>query len=142
MVPGQWRSRRSLCTRGASAGRAAGPADRLNRPGFSGGSGLPPVSRSGSGGRPTSAPPFPRARRTPTDEPRFAGALPGVWQVPPRNPRFTGRDAMLTELRRLLHADENTLVLQALYGPGPRQSREFVAGAADTSVIMLPGVRR
>jgi hypothetical protein len=29
-----------------------------------------------------------------------------VWRVPPRNPRFTGRDGMLTELRRRLHADE------------------------------------
>src|SRR3954447_3366444 len=71
-----------------------------------------------AGGRPTSAPPFPRAGPTPTDKPRFAGALPGVWRVPPRNPRFTGRDGMLTELRRRLRAGETTLVVQALYGLG------------------------
>jgi hypothetical protein len=33
-----------------------------------------------------------------------------VWKVPPRNPRFTGRDGMLTELRRRLHTGEGTLV--------------------------------
>jgi hypothetical protein len=38
--------------------------------------------------------------------------------VPPRNPRFTGRDGMLTELRRRLRAGEGTLVMQALYGLG------------------------
>ena len=37
--------------------------------------------------------------------------------MPPRNPRFTGRDGMLTELRRRWHADE-PLVVQALYGLG------------------------
>jgi DNA-binding SARP family transcriptional activator len=41
-----------------------------------------------------------------------------VWHVPARNPRFTGRDGMLAELRRRLHADEATLVVQALYGLG------------------------
>jgi hypothetical protein len=41
---------------------------------------------------------------TPADRPGFAGALPAVWKVPPRNPRFTGRDGMLTELRRRLRA--------------------------------------
>jgi hypothetical protein len=71
-----------------------------------------------AGGRPASAPPFPRARPASTDKPRFAGALPGVWKVPPRNPRFTGRDGMLTELRQRLRADEPTLVVQALYGLG------------------------
>ena len=45
-----------------------------------------------AGGRPTSAPPFPRAGPAPTDKPGFAGSPPGVWKVPPRNPRFTGRD--------------------------------------------------
>jgi TIR domain/Tetratricopeptide repeat len=69
-------------------------------------------------GRPTSAPPFPRAGPTPTDRPAFAGAQPAVWQVPPRNPRFTGRDGMLAELRRRLRAGEGTLVVQALYGLG------------------------
>ena len=38
--------------------------------------------------------------------------------MPPRNPRFTGRDGMLTELRRRLRAGEATLVVQALYGLG------------------------
>jgi TIR domain-containing protein/tetratricopeptide repeat protein len=71
-----------------------------------------------AGGRPTSAPPFPRAGPVPTDRPRFAGALPAVWKVPPRNPRFTGRDGMLTELRKRLRAGEGTLVVQALYGLG------------------------
>jgi TIR domain len=71
-----------------------------------------------SGGRPTSAPPFPRPLPESADKPGFAGALPEVWRVPPRNPRFTGRDGMLTELRRRLRAGEGTLVVQALYGLG------------------------
>src|SRR5919199_6324855 len=69
-------------------------------------------------GRPASAPPFPRAGPASADKPRFAGALPAVWKVPPRNPRFTGRDGMLTELRRRLHTGEGTLTVQALYGLG------------------------
>ncbi len=69
-------------------------------------------------GRPTSAPPFPRAGPASTDKPGFAGALPAVWKVPPRNPRFTGRDGMLTELRRRLRTGETTLAVQALYGLG------------------------
>jgi hypothetical protein len=71
-----------------------------------------------TGGRPTAAPPFPRAGPAPSDKPGFAGALPTVWKVPPRNPRFTGRDGMLTELRRRLHSGEATLLVQALYGLG------------------------
>src|SRR4051794_11368692 len=71
-----------------------------------------------AGGRPTSTPPFPRAGPVSTDRPGFAGALPEVWKVPSRNPRFTGRDGMLAELRRRLHAGEGTLVVQALYGLG------------------------
>jgi TIR domain-containing protein len=71
-----------------------------------------------AGGRPASAPPFPRAGPVPAGKPGFAGALPGVWRVPPRNPRFTGRDGMLTELRGRLRSGEATLVVQALYGLG------------------------
>ncbi|MGY1762695.1 FxSxx-COOH system tetratricopeptide repeat protein [Geodermatophilus sp. SYSU D00779] len=71
-----------------------------------------------AGGRPTAAPPFPRAGPAPSGKPGFAGALPAVWKVPPRNPRFTGRDGMLAELRRRLHAGEGTLAVQALYGLG------------------------
>ncbi|WP_448617265.1 FxSxx-COOH system tetratricopeptide repeat protein [Geodermatophilus sp. URMC 65] len=75
-----------------------------------------------AGGRPIGPPPFPLgepARRDRAgDRPGFAGALPPVWKVPPRNPRFTGRDGMLTELRRRLRAGEGTLVVQALYGLG------------------------
>ncbi|SDY69417.1 Tetratricopeptide repeat-containing protein [Geodermatophilus africanus] len=75
-----------------------------------------------AGGRPTGPPPFPRGGSArsdgPGDRPGFAGALPAVWKVPPRNPRFTGRDGMLAELRRRLHAGEATLVVQALYGLG------------------------
>ncbi len=70
------------------------------------------------GGRPASAPRFPRAGPALTDKPGFAGALPAVWRVPPRNPRFTGRDGMLSELRRRLRAGGATLVVQALYGLG------------------------
>jgi hypothetical protein len=75
-----------------------------------------------AGSRPTGPPPFPhgdpaRSDR-PADRPGFAGALPAVWKVPPRNPRFTGRDGMLTELRRRLHTEQGTLVVQALYGLG------------------------
>jgi DNA-binding SARP family transcriptional activator len=40
------------------------------------------------------------------------------WNVPARNPHFTGRDDMLIELRRRLHAQEPTLIVQALYGLG------------------------
>src|SRR3712207_8407385 len=43
-----------------------------------------------AGGRPTAAPPFPRAEPTTAERPGFAGAPPGVWRAPPRNPRFTG----------------------------------------------------
>jgi TIR domain-containing protein/tetratricopeptide repeat protein len=71
-----------------------------------------------TGGRPTSAPTFPTAGPAPSAKPGFAGALPAVWKVSPRNARFTGRDGMLAELRRRLRADENTLVVQALYGLG------------------------
>src|SRR3954467_4470610 len=71
-----------------------------------------------AGGRPTAPPPFPRPGPAPRDRPGFAGQLPGVWRGPPRNPRFTGRDGMLTELRRRLGGGEGALVVQALYGLG------------------------
>jgi hypothetical protein len=71
-----------------------------------------------AGGRPASAPPFPRAGPVPAEKPGFAGRLPAVWKVPPRNPRFIGRDGMLAELRRRLRADDGTLTVQALYGLG------------------------
>jgi hypothetical protein len=71
-----------------------------------------------AGGRPTGPPPFPRRRPAPGGRPAFAGNQPAVWRVPARNPRFTGRDRMLTELRRRLGAGEATLVVQALYGLG------------------------
>ncbi len=71
-----------------------------------------------TGGRPTAAPPFPRAGPAPADKPGFAGVLPAVWKVPLRNPRFIGRDGMLAELRRRLYAGAGTLVVQALYGLG------------------------
>jgi hypothetical protein len=41
-----------------------------------------------------------------------------VRRAPLPDPRFTGRDGMLTELRRRLHSGEGTLVVQALYGLG------------------------
>jgi DNA-binding SARP family transcriptional activator len=63
--------------------------------------GREPWCRAGSGGRP-----------------EVPGALPRVWRVPARNPRFTGRDGMLSELRRRLGAGGATLVVQALYGLG------------------------
>jgi TIR domain-containing protein/tetratricopeptide repeat protein/NB-ARC domain-containing protein len=73
-------------------------------------------------GRPIVPPPFPRGFAAPSDRPGdrpgFAGALPAVWKIPPRNPRFTGRDGMLAEVRRRLHAGETTLTVQALYGLG------------------------
>jgi TIR domain-containing protein/tetratricopeptide repeat protein len=71
-----------------------------------------------AGGRPTDPPPFPRGEPLRGDRPRFAGSLPAVWKTPPRNPRFTGRDGMLTELRRRLRTEQGTLVVQALYGLG------------------------
>src|SRR3954471_7246813 len=71
-----------------------------------------------AGGCPPGPPPFPREEAPSGDRPGFAGVLPAVWGVPPRNPRFTGRDGMLTELRRRLRAGEGTLVVQALYGLG------------------------
>src|SRR4051794_15736050 len=39
-----------------------------------------------AGGRPTSAPPFPRPGPAPTDKPGFAGALPAVWRGAPPQP--------------------------------------------------------
>src|SRR4051794_37619832 len=77
-----------------------------------------PAAARLTGGRPTSAPPFPHREPGPADKPGFAGRLPAVWKVPPRNPRFTGRDGMLTELRRRLRSGETTPVVQALYGLG------------------------
>jgi hypothetical protein len=73
-----------------------------------------------TGVRPAGPPPFPRPGPAPVsaDKPGFAGRPPAVWRVPPRNPWFTGRDGMLTELRRRLGAGEATLVVQALYGLG------------------------
>src|SRR3954463_14079505 len=71
-----------------------------------------------AGGRPTGPPSFPREEAPSGDRPGFAGSLPAVGKVPPRNPRFTGRDGMLTELRRRLGAGEATLTVQALYGLG------------------------
>src|SRR5687768_4382324 len=71
-----------------------------------------------AGVRPTGPPPFPHRDVEPSDRPGFAGRRPGVWRVPARNPHFTGRDGMLTELRRRLGAGEATLVVQALYGLG------------------------
>ncbi|MGY1703718.1 FxSxx-COOH system tetratricopeptide repeat protein [Geodermatophilus sp. SYSU D00697] len=71
-----------------------------------------------TGGRPTDAPPFPRAGPAPAGRPGFAGRLPAVWKVPPRNPRFSGRDGLLAEVRRRLRAGEGTLVVEALYGLG------------------------
>ncbi|SFP74389.1 DNA-binding transcriptional activator of the SARP family [Geodermatophilus dictyosporus] len=49
---------------------------------------------------------------------RSSPELPEVRNPPPRNPHFTGREDMLTELRKRLHAGEATLVVQALYGLG------------------------
>jgi TIR domain len=68
--------------------------------------------------RPSEPPAFPRRAPAGSGRPGFAGSLPTVWRVPPRNPHFTGRDGMLTELRRRLRAGEDTLVVQALYGLG------------------------
>jgi hypothetical protein len=71
-----------------------------------------------AGVRPAGPPPFPRGGPVHSDRPGFAGALPGVWRVPPRSPRFTGRDGMLTELRRRFRTGKATLSVQALYGLG------------------------
>ncbi len=71
-----------------------------------------------AGSRPTGPPPFPRGDPARSGRPSFAGALPGVWRAPPRNPRFTGRDSLLTELRRRLRCGEGALVVHALYGLG------------------------
>jgi hypothetical protein len=50
-------------------------------------------------GRPTTAPPFPRAPAAVVDRPRFPTALPPVWNVAyRRNPDFTGRDELLGSL--------------------------------------------
>src|SRR3954447_3872315 len=93
-----------------------------------------------AGGRPTGPPPFPREEAPSGDRPGFAGVLPAVWKVPPRNPRFTGRDGMLTELRRRLHAGEGTLVGQALYALGgvgkPQLAIEYAPRfAADYALV-------
>jgi DNA-binding SARP family transcriptional activator len=58
------------------------------------------------------------AQPSPEAPPAAAGPRSQVWNVPARNPHFTGRNDMLAELRRRLHAGEATLVVQALYGLG------------------------
>jgi DNA-binding SARP family transcriptional activator len=65
-------------------------------------------------------PPIGISPRSSADAPPSLTAVlrPQVWRVPPRNPNFTGRDDMLVELRRRLHAGEARLVVQALYGLG------------------------
>jgi hypothetical protein len=68
--------------------------------------------------RPSRPPPYPDRPSVPVGRPGFAGALPAVRTVPPRNPCFTGRDGLLAELRRRLHAGEDALVVQTLYGLG------------------------
>jgi DNA-binding SARP family transcriptional activator len=65
---------------------------------------------------PPAGPPLPvtaEAPRSPTTVSR-----PQVWRAPTRNPHFTGRDDVLTELRRRLRAEEATLAVQTLYGLG------------------------
>jgi hypothetical protein len=68
--------------------------------------------------RPSRPPPYPDRPSVPVGRPGFAGAPPAVWKVPPRNPCCTGRDGLLAELRRRLHAGEDALVVQTLYGLG------------------------
>src|SRR3954452_7596667 len=97
-----------------------------------------------AGGRPPGPPPFPREEAPSGDRPGFAGVLPAVWKVPPRNPRFTGRDGMLTELRRRLRTGEGTLVVQALYGLGGVGKTQLALEyahrfAADYDLISRPG---
>ena len=48
-----------------------------------------------------------------------AADQPAIWgEVPPRNPEFTGRDKLLTELRRRLSSSITTLLPHTLHGLG------------------------
>ncbi|WP_159424787.1 FxSxx-COOH system tetratricopeptide repeat protein [Streptomyces sp. TLI_053] len=74
-----------------------------------------------AGPRPAAVPP---ARSAPEADPdaaplpgRVSGSLPAVWNVEPRNPEFTGRDAVLSDLRRRLGSGTAGGV-QALRGVG------------------------
>jgi class 3 adenylate cyclase len=61
---------------------------------------------------------FPRLRTASPDRRRGRTSGDRIWNVPARNRYFTGREDVLTELRRRLRAGEATLVVQALYGLG------------------------
>ena len=51
--------------------------------------------------------------------PRTAGRRPDrVWNAPARNPHFTGRQDLLTDLRRRLEGDGTRLGVQTLHGMG------------------------
>lgn len=61
--------------------------------------------------------------------PRFPADVPEVWGgVPRRNPRFTGREALLTEVRRLLEdTDSGVAALRGMSGVGKTQlATEYV----------------
>jgi tetratricopeptide (TPR) repeat protein len=69
--------------------------------------------------KPTTAPAFPGAQ--PKAAPPFPGALSAIWTVPyPRNPFFTGRNELLRDLRKSLHAGRTVAVTQpvAVHGLG------------------------
>ncbi|MFI6453285.1 FxSxx-COOH system tetratricopeptide repeat protein [Streptosporangium amethystogenes] len=65
------------------------------------------------------------ARHAPENEPeeaepepdRGSGTLPTVWNVEPRNPEFTGRQAVITDMRRRLRSG-GSAVVQVLRGWG------------------------
>jgi tetratricopeptide (TPR) repeat protein len=72
--------------------------------------------------RPEDSPGFPGLSAdadTPNSDsyPRIPGTLPAVWNVPGRTAMFTGRDVLLTALRRQLRAGQATSI-QALHGLG------------------------
>jgi hypothetical protein len=70
--------------------------------------------------KPDTPPSFPgSAQRVIFKEPRFPGALPPMWNVPYlRNPNFTGREALLTNLRKALTSEQSTILTQAIHGLG------------------------
>ncbi|MFS8086121.1 MAG: TIR domain-containing protein, partial [Acidobacteriota bacterium] len=69
--------------------------------------------------KPKIAPSFPAKPSDISNKPRYPGTLPSVWNIPHnRNPNFTGRDDVLTEIRRNLTEGKPHRLVQVVHGLG------------------------